>query len=144
MSGSRQLNVDSLKQCVAGVLSGYPIDFVYLFGSVATGREDWWSDVDLVVSWPAFTTLTSKEQYESLGRLALELEKDAGNQDLDLKVWQLLNVRIQFQILRDGILLVDNNPTARQKAKEDVLLKYPDHMIWFSRYLAEAKSHGRL
>ncbi|MFX0116733.1 MAG: nucleotidyltransferase family protein [Candidatus Hodarchaeota archaeon] len=144
MSGSRQLNIDYLKECAAGVLSGYPIDFAYLFGSVATGREDWWSDVDLVVSWPAFTTLASRERYESLGRLPLELEKEAGNQDLDLKVWRLLNVRIQFQILRDDILLVDNNPTVHRKAKEDILLKYPDHMIWFRRYLAKAKNHGRL
>lgn len=144
MSDSRQLSIDSLKECVQGVLSGYPIDFAYLFGSVATGREDWWSDVDLVVSWPAFTTLTSKEKYESLGRLALELEKGTSNQNLDLKVWQMLNIRIQFQILRDGILVVDKNPTACRKAKEDVLLRYPDHMIWFNRYLDEARNHGRL
>ncbi|MFW9914515.1 MAG: nucleotidyltransferase family protein [Candidatus Thorarchaeota archaeon] len=144
MSGSRQLSIDSLKECAAGVLAGYPIDFAYLFGSVATGRDDWWSDVDLVVSWPAFTKLSSKEQYDSLGRLALELEKETGNQDLDLKVWQMLNLRIQFQILRDGILLLEKKPAARQRAKEDVLLKYPDHMIWFNRYLAEAKKHGRL
>lgn len=144
MTAPRNPIIDSLKDCAKGILSSHPIEFAYLFGSVATGREAWWSDIDFVVSWPAFTTMTPKEQYESLGKLALELEETTGSQDIDLKVWQMVPIRMQFQILRDGILLADQNPEARHKAKEEVLLKYPDHMIWFNHYLAEAKDHGRL
>jgi predicted nucleotidyltransferase len=139
-----QPTIKAFKQCIQRVLSRHASDFAYLYGSVATGRNGWWSDVDLVVSWPSFTTLSLKEQYESLGKLALELEEKTGMQNLDLKVWQLLPLRVQFQILRDGILLVDKNPKAQHEAKEEVLLRYPDHLVWFKRYLAEVKSQGRL
>ena len=47
-----KLSIDQIKSIVNDVLSNYNVDFCYLFGSYAKGKETEKSDIDLLISMP--------------------------------------------------------------------------------------------
>lgn len=91
-----KLTVAQIKSICADVLKDYPVEFCYLFGSYAKGKETEKSDVDLLVSMP----VDGLKFYELLERLREKLKKKV---DL-LDTAQLnRNPALMQEILKDGI-----------------------------------------
>jgi predicted nucleotidyltransferase len=90
------LTPEQIKNGCAEVFCDYPVEYCYLFGSYAKGKETEKSDVDLLVSMP----VDGLRFYEMLERLREKLKKKV---DL-LDAAQLKNNPALVQeILKDGI-----------------------------------------
>lgn len=91
-----KLAIDEIKSICADVFKGFKVDYCYLFGSYAKGKETEQSDVDLLVSVP----LDGLKYYELVETLRERLRKKV---DL-LDVSQLNNnPTLMREILKDGI-----------------------------------------
>ena len=90
------LTLEQIKTACGEVFKVYPVEYCYLFGSYAKGKETEKSDVDLLVSMP----VDGLKFYELLERLREKLKKKV---DL-LDVAQLEhNPALVQEILKDGI-----------------------------------------
>ncbi len=81
----------------------------YLFGSVARGTAGAWSDVDVAVLYTAAPPAT-------LEGLPLDLEdriEHLVNRPAQVIVLNTAPVSLVHRILRDGVLLLDRDPSAR-------------------------------
>ena len=65
------LTVDKIKEICVSVLSDYPVEYCYLFGSYAKGKATPTSDVDLLV----YTTVSGLEFYGLVEELREKLKK---------------------------------------------------------------------
>ena len=90
------LSVEDIRSICEKVLTEYPVDFCYLFGSYAKGKAEGKSDVDLLIS----TETTGLRFFEITERLREALHKKV---DL-LDVKQLVgNESLLKDILKEGI-----------------------------------------
>ena len=90
------LSVEDIRSICEKVLTEYPVDFCYLFGSYAKGKAEGKSDVDLLIS----TETTGLRFFEITERLRESLHKKV---DL-LDVKQLVgNESLLKDILKEGI-----------------------------------------
>ena len=90
------LTVDEIKEACVSVLSNYPVEYCYLFGSYAKGKATPTSDVDLLV----YTTVSGIKFYGLVEELREKLKKKVDV--LDQK--QIAdNFDLTNEILKDGI-----------------------------------------
>lgn len=90
------LTIDEIKDLTSKVFEEYPVNYCYLFGSYAKGKEKPDSDIDLLIS----VDVRGLKFYGLVERLRNELHK---NIDL-LQVNQLANnEELLNEILKDGI-----------------------------------------
>lgn len=91
-----KLTIDDIKKICTNVFKNYSVDYCYLFGSYAKGKETEQSDVDLLVSVP----LDGLKFYELVEVLRENLRKKV---DL-LDVSQLnKNPALLQEVLKDGV-----------------------------------------
>ena len=92
------LTLDEIKETCISVLSGYPVEYCYLFGSYAKGKATPTSDVDLLV----YTTVSGLKFYGLVEELREKLKKkvDVLDQKQIAENFDLTN-----EILKDGIKL---------------------------------------
>lgn len=90
------LTIQDIKAACESILSAYPVEFCYLFGSYAKNKATEKSDVDLLIS----TTITGLQFYGLVEELRTALKKKT---DV-LNLAQLENnVTLLNEILKDGI-----------------------------------------
>jgi predicted nucleotidyltransferase len=113
-------------------LEGHDGDLVaaYLFGSVARDTAGPGSDVDVAV-------LLASEPPAQLAGLRLDLEADleqALGRRVQLVVLNRAPCDLVHRILRDGVLLVDRNPSARIRFEVRSRNEYFDLKPFLDRY----------
>lgn len=90
------LTIEDITRKCAKVLSRYDVNFCYLFGSYAKGKETPTSDVDLLIS----TNLKGLRFYGLVEELRIELQKKVDVLDINqLKE----NIQLTEEIFKDGI-----------------------------------------
>ncbi|MBQ8600238.1 MAG: helix-turn-helix domain-containing protein [Clostridia bacterium] len=90
------LTLEEIKKTCASILSKYPVEYCYLFGSYAKGKAKPSSDVDLLI----YTTLSGLKFYGLVEELREQLKKkvDVLDQKQIINNFELTN-----EILKDGI-----------------------------------------
>ena len=90
------LTVDEIREACVSVLSGYPVEYCYLFGSYAKGKATPTSDVDLLI----YTTVSGLRFYG----LVEELRERIGKKVDVLDQKQIAeNFDLTNEILKNGI-----------------------------------------
>ena len=90
------LTVDEIREACVSVLSGYPVEYCYLFGSYAKGKATPTSDVDLLI----YTTVSGLRFYG----LVEELRERMGKKVDVLDQKQIAeNFDLTNEILKNGI-----------------------------------------
>lgn len=90
------LSIDQIQKTCSEVFKDYQVDYCYLFGSYAKGKETETSDIDLLIAMP----INSMKYFELIELLRERLKKKI---DL-LDVGQLdNNPQLMNEILKDGI-----------------------------------------
>lgn len=136
MSAPNHAQIDCYAQVLATLFNDHGVAFAYLYGSVARGEANWWSDVDIVISWPSFNeTRNVEERILMLGNMLGKTEKLLGLKNLDLRVWETLPLRVKFKVRKEGILLWDRSPEQTCNTIARMLVEYYDHIIWFRRLI---------
>jgi hypothetical protein len=107
---------------------------VYVFGSVATGRDRRGSDVDLAVMVRG--SLPGMERIEMETALSNLLHRD-----VDLVVFGLATPLLQHQVLKCGRLVHESD--ARERVRQEVAARrhYLDGAFLYKK-LGSVKSHG--
>ncbi len=109
------------------------IEFAYLFGSRAKGISGERSDWDIAIYFRKDPRKLSKWTVFSL---EAELSKEIGN-EVQITVLNNLDSPVfLFQIINDGLLLVDSNPEKRILFEAQTLTKYHDWQYFLKRQMA--------
>lgn len=90
------LTLEEIKKVCVSILSKYPVEYCYLFGSYAKGKAKPTSDVDLLI----YTTISGLKFYGLVEELRENLKKkvDLLDQKQLIDNFELIN-----EILKDGI-----------------------------------------
>jgi predicted nucleotidyltransferase len=111
------------------------IEFAYLFGSQAKGLADERSDWDIAVYFKETKKLPAWAAFN----IEAEASREVGKEAQIITLNRLESPVMIFQILKDGILLVDRNPEKRVIFEAKALLKYHDYQYFLKRQMAEKK-----
>jgi uncharacterized protein len=107
------------------------VDFAYLFGSQARGTADERSDWDIAVHYtkppenlPRWTTFY----------LEAEISREIGKEVQIVALNTMDSPVFLFQIIKDGVLLVDKHTEKRILFESHVLLRYCDWQAFIRRH----------
>lgn len=119
---------------IKGILrTNSSVEFAYLFGSRAKGISGERSDWDIAIYFRKDPRKLSKWTVFSL---EAELSKAIGN-EVQITVLNNLDSPVfLFQIINDGLLLVDSNPEKRILFEAQTLTKYHDWQYFLKRQMA--------
>lgn len=123
------LNLDS------NIFKELDLNFSYLGGSLAKGRFNWWSDIDIFICKKNLSDLSSKEKYRILLKLNSKLSSELNFDNIQIIFFNNLPLHIQFNVIKDGILLFESEKTDRLRYIENILNKYYDHIIWYNNMI---------
>jgi predicted nucleotidyltransferase len=111
--------------------------FAYLFGGLARGGIRPLSDVDVAV-YLSDDTDRGDVKLDILGKLAAIL----GTDEIDLVVLNVAAPALAMNVLRDKLVLADNNPTARHRFESLAFRKYFDFLPVELGTLRRRLAHG--
>lgn len=118
---------------IKNLLDGKPyIEFAYLFGSQAKGLADYRSDWDIAVY---FNKDPKKLPARTVFSLEAEASREIGKEAQIITLNGLESPVLLFQILKDGILLVDNDTEKRIVFEAKALSKYHDYQYYLKRQM---------
>lgn len=119
---------------IKGILrTNSSVEFAYLFGSRAKGISGERSDWDIAIYFRKDPRKLSKWTVFSL---EAELSKEIGN-EVQITVLNNLDSPVfLFQIINDGLLLVDSNQEKRILFEAQTLTKYHDWQYFLKRQMA--------
>ncbi len=115
------------------------VDFAYLGGSWAKDKQNWWSDIDIFISAPAFIPLSSEIQLDFLTNLHVKATDLTNFEELEILVLETLPLHVQFNAIANGILIYEKNPEVNVRFIEKLLPLYYDHMIWYKNLLDQSE-----
>ena len=133
------MDINDLKAATRSILRDHEDALVcaYLFGSVARGEASTGSDVDLGLLYRD----TPPATLEGLGiDLADELKK-ALERPVDVVVLNRASPDLVHRVLRDGILLVENDRSARVRFEVKSRSDYFDVLPYLREYRRHAREH---
>ncbi len=114
-------------------LLGDDVDFIVLFGSVATKHTHKLSDVDIGVK-----VSLNEDQYAHIFSELLSLFDSTKNPHIDVTLLNMASLSLQFRVVRDGKILYLRDEDDWQKYVEYVLTRYPDWNIYIDNYLKQS------
>jgi len=119
---------------IRGALEGGPADVVaaWLFGSVARGEAGPLSDVDVAL-------LTERPRPHTFAALPLSLQADLAmmlGRSVDVVLMRAAPIDLVHRIMRDGVLLLDRDPSVRIAFEVDARNRYFDMVPVWRRYRA--------
>jgi uncharacterized protein len=127
------ISTKKLQQSIARICQKEPVALVYLYGSHALGKADDDSDIDIGILADAHL---SKEQLHTLrfhlmkelsATLCVSLEK------VDLVLLQQVPILLQYNVIRNGILLLQCNRETRIHYELGVEQAYDDERPYLER-----------
>lgn len=131
-------NIESLIPKVTAYLQSNPqIIFAYLFGSLAKGKQQPLSDVDIAVYLKQSSNIVECK-LSILGKLIDILQTD----EMDLVVLNAANLPLVINVLKMKKLIVDKEPFTRHIFESLTMRKYFDFSIKEAAILKRRYLHG--
>ena len=131
-------NIESLiPQVTAYLKSNSHIIFAYLFGSLAKGKQQPLSDVDIAVYLKQGANVVECK-LAVLGRLIDILQTD----EIDLVVLNAVNLPLVINVLKSKKIIVDKEPFIRHIFESLAMRKYFDFSIKEAAILQRRYLHG--
>jgi predicted nucleotidyltransferase len=115
---------DNLPKAQAYLNSMPDVHFAYLFGSVAKGKPQPLSDIDIAVYLSESSDILEKK-LEILGELIAILETD----EIDLVVLNDAPLALRMKVLEYKKLIVDNAPFLRHRYQSITMREYFDFSV---------------
>lgn len=126
------MNAISLAKEIPLLLTDYPVDAAYLFGSQANGYANEKSDVDIAV---LVSSGLSKEERFNLRIHLIGLFSKVFHKDADVVVLNdISSLFFQYMILREGQLVYEKSESARLDFSTKTLGRYFDFQPFLDVY----------
>ncbi len=129
--------VESLKNNLSPLLKEYNASFAYFSGSWVRGQQSALSDIDIFVSLPSLSTISPKETLILLSDFSRKASEVTKQDKLEITILERVPLHVQFQAIKDGILLYEKTKDVRTNFLENLLKYYYDHKIWLQNYLSQ-------
>lgn len=118
------------------------VRFAYLFGSHATGKTTQLSDVDIAVY---LEEKDSKKRFDIRLKLITDICSILGTDDVDVVVVNDSPILLNFEIIKDGKVLINKDDDARIEFEFRTMQNYLDRIYYVRRRLhafADTVSRG--
>jgi len=134
------MNIDDIKAATCSVLQRHADVLVcaYIFGSVARDEASTRSDVDLALLYRG----TPPATLEGLGIDVADELNEALKRQVDVVVLNRASPDLVHRVLRDGILLVENDRSARVRFEVKSRNDYFDVLPYLREYRRYAREHN--
>ncbi|MFX1512485.1 MAG: nucleotidyltransferase domain-containing protein [Promethearchaeota archaeon] len=106
------------------------LEFAILFGSEAVGKALPISDVDVAIK----TTIDNAYSRFQLRKNLISILEGKIKKRIDVVNLEDLPLNFQFEILKSGQVILENDLQARLNYLEKVLILYPDYRIYLDRF----------
>lgn len=130
--------VETLKNKLSPLFNDYKVSFAYFSGSWVRGQQSALSDLDIFVSLPSHNTLSPKELLILLSDFSRKAGEVTKQDNLEITILERVPLHVQFQAIKDGILLYEESKDIRTNFLENLLKYYYDHKIWYNNFLNQA------
>lgn len=132
--------VEKLKETISQKISESEIKpvFILLGGSLARNENHSLSDVDIVVSYPEYKRLNAKKRIELKLQISEWFENLVPAEKIDISIIEGLPIKVQFEILKEGKVIYEQEEEKRLDFKEKVMKEYYDYKIWYEQFLKQA------
>jgi len=108
------------------ILSRYPVEFAYLYGSFAEGSERPWSDMDLAL---IVKSTVSPAQYLSLEmEIARKIEEKLPGMEVDARIFNSAPLNYKIQVVQNGKLIYSVNEGKRVEFETQTRDEYFDFL----------------
>lgn len=128
---------DKIRKIIEIIKKDPIVEFAYLFGSVAKGIAGERSDWDIAIYF-------KKDPKElpswSVFYLEAEISREIAKEAQVVTLNNLDSPVFLFQIIKDGLLLVDKNPESRIIWETKVLRRYHDWHYFLKKHMTPVKS----
>ncbi len=114
------------------------INIIYLFGSEAQGTANFASDVDFGIVFddpsPIFDHKKYSALYDQISDLISEIFPKYSNRQVDLVFIQRASYLLQFEVIKHGKILFENDPEFRADYELKVMQNYYDIKPLLEKY----------
>ncbi|NPD88342.1 MAG: nucleotidyltransferase domain-containing protein [Asgard group archaeon] len=129
---------ETLKHQMTPLFNDYGVSFAYLSGSYARGQQSVLSDIDIFVSLPFLNTITTEELLNLMSDFSRKASEVTKLEKIEISILERIPLHVQFQAIKEGILLFEESQDRRIMYIENLLKFYYDHKIWYQNYLNQA------
>lgn len=129
--------MDELASKLGPILDQRGCSFAYLAGSWSQGLEMPWSDIDVFVFRVKNRELSSKERFDWLVDIGLEMEMETRIPNLDVRDLDDLPPHVQFSVISSGTLIYRADETALCDFKVATMKLHYDLHPWRQRLIKE-------
>ena len=127
--------ISILKSKLSAHFKEHRVAFTYLSGSWVKGHQSALSDLDIFISLPHLSTTSPKEIIDILSDLSRKASEVTELDNLEITILEKVPLHVQFEAIKDGILLYEESNDVRANFIENLLKYYYDHKIWYQNYL---------
>ncbi len=127
-----------MKDKLSQLFKDYKVSYAYFSGSWVKGHQSVLSDVDIFISLPSLNTKSPIELLILLSDFSRKSSEVTKLDNLEITILERVPLHVQFQAIKDGILLYEESNDIRTKFLENLLKYYYDHNIWYQNYLNQA------
>ena len=135
----QELDKDQLVSKLMATLSSYlkekKCKLAYLVGSFARSLQLPMSDLDLVISYPKFEELESNEQFAFYSKIIDLVREVTQIDEIDISILEKLPTITQFSMLRDGIVIYEDQTGDAHNFIEKLMNQYYDLAMWYENLL---------
>jgi predicted nucleotidyltransferase len=113
--------VETLRNKLSPLFKDYKVSFAYFSGSWVRGQQSVLSDIDIFVSLPSFNTISPKETVILLSDFSRKASVATKQDNLEITILERVPLHVQFQAIKDGILLYEEYKEVRLNFLENLL-----------------------
>ena len=120
--------MDEIKNTLTGYLQKHPeIEVAYIFGSLAQGKTNALSDIDIAIITDSQQINNKNYRYGYKAEILTDLIKLLKTNNIDLVILNEANTLLKHRVLRHGKLIYSKNERKRINFQIDTINKYNDY-----------------
>ncbi len=113
----------------------HKIALAYIYGSCATGRTHARSDMDIALV--SVRPLSAPQRLRMRLKLASDASALAGVRDADICFFEDMPLEVQYEVIRDGIVLLNTDEDRRIGLEHRTMSLYLDRRYYMQRHAQE-------
>ena len=127
MISIKEITMDEIKNTLNGYLQKHPeIVVAYIFGSLAQGKTNALSDIDIAIITDSQQINNKTYRYGYKAEILTDLIKLLKTNNIDLVILNKANTLLKHRVLHNGILIYSKNERERINFQIDTINKYND------------------
>jgi len=139
----KEITMDEIRNTLNGYLQKHPeIEVAYIFGSLAQGKTNALSDIDIAIITDSQQINNKTYRYGYKAEILTDLIKLLKTNNIDLVILNKANTLLKHRVLHHGILIYSKNERERINFQIDTINKYNDFKQLIKPHLTKGTVGG--